>query len=78
MQKRHPNLEYKLTDKWPTYGVISVEYKQKENNYIQILLYTETMKGFDRPMFKISYHGMINLNMKLMNCGLIVIFLNIK
>ena len=55
LQEEHANFHYKLTNKWPAYGITSVEYEQKNNNYIQILLYAETMKGFQRPMFKINY-----------------------
>lgn len=55
LQEEHANFHYKLTNKWPSYGITSVEYEQKNNNYIQILLYAETMKGFQRPMFKINY-----------------------
>lgn len=55
LQEEHANFHYRLTNKWPAYGITSVEYEQKNNNFIQILLYAETMKGFQRPAFKISY-----------------------
>ena len=55
LQEKFPNFHYKLSDKWPGYGVMLVEYEQKNNNYMQILLYAETMKGLQRPMFKINY-----------------------
>lgn len=55
LQEKYPNFHYKLINKWPAYGITSVEYEHKNSNYIQILLYAETMKGFQRPMFKINY-----------------------
>ena len=54
LQKEYSNLIYRETDKWPSYGILSVEYAQEQNSYIQILLYTHTMKGSQRPMFKIT------------------------
>lgn len=54
LQKEYPNLIYRETDKWPGNGILSVEYEQEQNNYIQILLYPHTMKGSQRPMFKIN------------------------
>ncbi len=54
LQKEYSNLIYRETDKWPNYGIFSVEHAQEQNNYIQILLYPHTMKGSQRPMFKIT------------------------
>lgn len=55
LEEKYLNFHYKLINKCPAYGITSVEYEHKNNNYIQILLYAETMKGFQRPMFKINY-----------------------
>ncbi len=54
LQKEYPNLDYRETDKWPGNGILSVEYEREQDNYIQILLYPHTMKGSQRPMFKIT------------------------
>ncbi len=57
LQQKYSNFQYKLTTKWPSFGITSIEYEQEKNNFIQILLYTETMKGSQRPMFKINYNN---------------------
>jgi hypothetical protein len=55
LQKLYPNFQYKLIDRWTDYSMVSIEYNKIENSYIQILLYTETIQGNERPMFKILY-----------------------
>ncbi len=55
LQKLYPNFRYELIDRWIDYSIISIEFKKIENSYIQILLYTETLQGNERPMFKIAY-----------------------
>lgn len=55
LQKLYSNFQYKLIERWTDYSIVSIEYEKKENSYIQILLYAETMQGNERPMFKISY-----------------------
>lgn len=55
LQQSYSNFDFKLTQKWTDYSIISVEYEEAKKNYIQILLYTETMQGNERPMLKITY-----------------------
>ena len=57
LQKEYPNLIYRETAKWPGNGILFVEYEQEQNNYIQILLYPHTIKGSQRPMFKINFNN---------------------
>lgn len=53
LQKKYSGLKYAETGRWPCYGILAVEYGQEKDNYIQILLYPVSMKGSERPMFKI-------------------------
>lgn len=55
LQQNYPNFRYKKTNRWTDYSIVLMEYEKNEKNYIQILLYSETMQGNERPMLKISY-----------------------
>lgn len=52
--QKYPSLEYRETIRWPSYSIMYVEYEQETENYILIQLYPQTMKGSERPMFRIN------------------------
>ena len=55
MQKKYPNLEFKTINKILGYSMTIVEYDQIERNLINFIIYQNTMKGNQRPMFTIKY-----------------------
>jgi hypothetical protein len=52
--QKYPSLEYRETDRWPNFSILYVEYGQETKNYIQVQLYPQTIKGSERPMFRIN------------------------
>lgn len=55
MQKKYSNLEFKTINKISGYSMTIVEYEQSERNLINFIIYQNTMKGNQRPMFTIKY-----------------------
>lgn len=55
MQKKYPNLEFRTINKILGYSMTIVEYDQTERNLINFIVYQNTMKGNQRPMFTIKY-----------------------
>lgn len=55
MQKNYANLEFGTIDKVLGYSMTIVEYDQAEKNLINFIIYQNTMKGNQRPMFTIKY-----------------------
>ena len=52
--QKYPSLEYRETSIWPNCSIMYVEFEQDTKNYIQVQLYPQTMKGSERPMFRIN------------------------
>lgn len=55
MQKKYSNLEFRTINKTLGYSMTIVEYDQAERNLINCIVYQNTMKGNQRPMFTIKY-----------------------
>lgn len=55
MQKQYPNLEFRTINKILGYSMTIVEYDRAERNLINFIVYQNTMKGNQRPMFTIKY-----------------------
>lgn len=55
MQNNYSNLEFRTINKILGYSMTIVEYEQTERNLINFIVYQNTMKGNQRPMFTIKY-----------------------
>ncbi len=55
IQKKYPNLELRTTKRILGYSMTIVEYNDIERNFINFIIYQNTMKGNQRPMFTIKY-----------------------
>lgn len=55
IQKEYHNLEFRTINKILGYSMTIVEYDQAERNLINCIVYQNTMKGNQRPMFTIKY-----------------------